>query len=433
MIQAQEIKLSKLHPNKGQIQGVPTNPRRATKEQIEKLKKSIEDTPTMLQLREIVAYDNGNDELVIIGGNMRYQALKALGHKTALVKVLPYGTPKETINAFIIKDNAQFGDWDTELLANEWDKDLLEDWGVDIDWGKEGILMEQPTSEDEIARKEREFREKMEAGEISEEDEEYQEFLEKFKLKKTTDDCYTPPIVFDAIADWVANEYKLDKANFVRPFYPGGDYQNELYKPTDIVVDNPPFSILSEILRFYKERGIKFFLYGPHLTLFSSAPTGCTAIPVGAAIIYENGANVNTSFLTNLEDKNIRAKSSPTLYAIIKEANERNLKATKRELPKYSYDGHIVMTPFFGQLSRYGIEFSLPVDESEPISQLDSQKEAGKAIFGKGYIMSERMFQLREKAEREKAEREKAEREKAERWELSEREIKIIAKLSMKK
>lgn len=421
MIQAQEIELKKLTPNKGQIEGVPTNPRKATKEQIEKLKRSIEETPTMLQLREIIAYDN-NGELVIVGGNMRYQALKALGHKTALVKVLPADTPKETINAFIIKDNAQFGEWDIDLLANEWDKDLLKDWGAEIDWGKEGILMEQPTSEDEIARKEREFREKMEAGEISEEDEEYQEFLEKFKLKKTTDDCYTPPIVFDAIADWVANEYKLDKANFVRPFYPGGDYQNEVYKPTDIVVDNPPFSILSEILRFYKERGIRFFLYGPHLTLFSSS-SSCTAIPVGAAIVYENGANVNTSFLTNLEDKNIRAKSSPSLFAVIKEANERNLKATKRELPKYSYDGHIVMTPFFGQLSRYGIEFSLPVDESEPISQLDSQKESGKAIFGKGYIMSERMYQLREKAEREKAER----------WELSEREIKIIAKLSLKK
>ena len=154
MIQAQEIKLSKLHPNKGQIAGVPTNPRRATKEQIEKLKKSIEDTPTMLQLREIVAYDNGNDELVIIGGNMRYQALKALGHKTAFVKVLPADTPKETINAFIIKDNAQFGDWDTELLANEWDKDLLEDWGVSIDWGE--VMPEAPkeVQEDDFSEEE---------------------------------------------------------------------------------------------------------------------------------------------------------------------------------------------------------------------------------------------------------------------------------------
>ena len=103
MIQAQEIEIKKLTPNKGQIEGVPTNPRKASKDQIEKLKKSIEETPTMLQLREIIAYDNGG-ELVIIGGNMRYQALKALGHKTALVKVLPIDTPKETINEFIIKD-----------------------------------------------------------------------------------------------------------------------------------------------------------------------------------------------------------------------------------------------------------------------------------------------------------------------------------------
>lgn len=134
MIQAQEIELKKLTPNKGQIEGVPTNPRKATKEQIEKLKKSIEETPTMLQLREIIAYDN-NGELVIVGGNMRYQALKELGHKTTLVKVLPADTPRETINAFIIKDNASFGEWDIELLANEWDADLLEDWGVNIDWG----------------------------------------------------------------------------------------------------------------------------------------------------------------------------------------------------------------------------------------------------------------------------------------------------------
>lgn len=154
MIQAQEIKLSKLSLNKGQIEGVPTNPRKATKEQIEKLKKSIEETPTMLQLREIIAYDN-NGELVIVGGNMRYQALKSLGHKTALVKVLPNDTPKETINAFIIKDNAQFGDWDTELLANDWDKDLLEDWGVSIDWGGEENTTEtKEAQEDDFSEEE---------------------------------------------------------------------------------------------------------------------------------------------------------------------------------------------------------------------------------------------------------------------------------------
>ena len=59
--------------------------------------------------------------------------------------------------------------------------------------------------------------------------EEYNEFLDKFEQKKTTDDCYTPEIIYDAIADWVADTYGLEKQNFIRPFYPGGDYQNEKY------------------------------------------------------------------------------------------------------------------------------------------------------------------------------------------------------------
>lgn len=153
MIQAQEIELKKLSVNKGQIEGVPTNPRKATKEQIEKLKRSIEETPTMLQLREIIAYDN-NGELVIVGGNMRYQALKALGHKIALVKVLPTDTPKETINAFIIKDNAQYGEWDIDLLANEWDKDKLDDWGVEIDWAVEAPEQPKEAEEDDFSEEE---------------------------------------------------------------------------------------------------------------------------------------------------------------------------------------------------------------------------------------------------------------------------------------
>lgn len=52
--------------------------------------------------------------------------------------------------------------------------------------------------------------------------EDYSGFVEKFKPKKTTDDCYTPPLVYGAIANWVAKEYGLNKADFVRPFYPGG-------------------------------------------------------------------------------------------------------------------------------------------------------------------------------------------------------------------
>jgi DNA-binding NarL/FixJ family response regulator len=118
------------------------------------------------------------------------------------------------------------------------------------------------------------------------------------------------------------------------------------------------------------------------------------------------------------------------LWKAVHDANEENLRAQHRELPKYSYPDYIITSTRVGQYSRYGIDFVVPVDESEPISQLDSQKASGKAIYGKGYIVSERVKAEREKAEREKAEREKAEREKAERWELSPREMEIIKSLS---
>jgi hypothetical protein len=63
------------------------------------------------------------------------------------------------------------------------------------------------------------------------EDEEYKAFVDKFKTKKTTDDCYTPPEIYDVIADWVAGTYHRDKGGFLRPFYPGGDYERFEYPP----------------------------------------------------------------------------------------------------------------------------------------------------------------------------------------------------------
>lgn len=69
---------------------------------------------------------------------------------------------------------------------------------------------------------------------------EYNDFVEKFEPKKTTDDCYTPEVVYDAIAEWVENRYGVKRSKFMRPFYPGGDYTAEEYKPGSVVVDNPP-------------------------------------------------------------------------------------------------------------------------------------------------------------------------------------------------
>lgn len=87
----------------------------------------------------------------------------------------------------------------------------------------------------------------------------YEEFVEKFKPKKTTDDCYTPPEIYETIRDWACKEYGIDPDKIVRPFYPGGDYEHYDYPDGCVVLDNPPFSILSKICEFYLERGIPFF------------------------------------------------------------------------------------------------------------------------------------------------------------------------------
>ena len=144
MIQAQEIELSKLVPNRGQIEGVPANPRKVTKKGIENLKRSIEETPIMIELREIIVYDN-HGELVVVGGNQRFQALKALKYKTAPVKIMPTDTPKQRVYEVAAKDNTHVGEWDIDLLEAEWDKNKLQEWGVDVSWGEE----EKPKKEKE--------------------------------------------------------------------------------------------------------------------------------------------------------------------------------------------------------------------------------------------------------------------------------------------
>ena len=295
-------------------------------------------------------------------------------------------------------------------------------------WGMELTPPELPDDE-EIRRKEQEFQQRMAAGEDLSEDEDYLEFLEKFKAKKTTDDCYTPAIVYEAVAKWVENEYKVSRKDFVRPFYPGGDYKAEKYPKGCIVVDNPPFSILAEILNFYKENGVRFFLFAPTLTIFSSSSSSSSsALLCGAAVVYENGASVNTSFLTNLEDRSIRFKSCPSLYQAVQAASDEYAKKLHKELPKYSYPDYVVTAAFVARLSKYGIPFEVSVDQSCAISSLDSQKDSKKVIYGTGYLVSEKA--AAEKAAAEKAAAEKAAATQWTQWTLSDRERAIIEKLS---
>ena len=105
----------------------PNNPRVIKDDKFEKLVKSIKDFPKMLELRPIVV----NDDMVVLGGNMRLKACKEAGLKEVPVIKASELTEEEQ-KQFIIKDNVGFGEWDWDILANEWDAEQLESWGLDI-------------------------------------------------------------------------------------------------------------------------------------------------------------------------------------------------------------------------------------------------------------------------------------------------------------
>lgn len=101
------------------------NPRKINQTAFEKLKKSLQDFPEMKQLREIVIDENNK----ILGGTQRYYALKDLGYTDVNVKQV-FGFTEKQKREFIIKDNASAGEWDTDILANTWDINEIEQWGV---------------------------------------------------------------------------------------------------------------------------------------------------------------------------------------------------------------------------------------------------------------------------------------------------------------
>ena len=105
----------------------PNNPRSINKDKFNKLIKSIEEFPRMLELRPIVL----NKDNIVLGGNMRLKACKHIGLSEVPV-VYADDLTEEEQRQFIIKDNVGFGDWDWELLANEWNVSDLNDWALDV-------------------------------------------------------------------------------------------------------------------------------------------------------------------------------------------------------------------------------------------------------------------------------------------------------------
>lgn len=169
--------------------------------------------------------------------------------------------------------------------------------------------------------------------------ENYDAFIEKFNKPKgshklTTDDCYTPQDVYEIVLEWVINKYNLlNDVKIVRPFYPGGDYKEFDYPADCVVVDNPPFSILANIRKWYIKQGIKYFLFCPTLTSLYKKHEDCLVI-TEKKITYTNGAMVNTSFATNLDDKNAIV-TALDLSLLLKQAKSQEVKSSRRIKKKY--------------------------------------------------------------------------------------------------
>lgn len=131
MAETRNIYIKELEVNKGQVEGLPQNPRFIRDERFTALKKSIEDAPEMLALRELIVYPH-NGKFIIIAGNMRFRACKDLGYKEIPCKVLDADTPVEKLREYTIKDNIGFGADDWDLIANEWDINELDGWGMEL-------------------------------------------------------------------------------------------------------------------------------------------------------------------------------------------------------------------------------------------------------------------------------------------------------------
>ena len=385
----QEVTVSELKPyaRNAKIHG---------REQLDKLKDSIQAfgflTPCLI-----------DREKNLIAGHGRVMAAQELGIEKVPCVLIDDLTEEER-RAYILADNrlSELGEWDQNLVFDE----LLDLGSMDFDVSLTGFDLPEVNEgfrdwdenrvRDDDARQEG--------------NDEYNEFLDKFETPKTTDDCYTPDVVYDAVADYVAEKFGLNRKNFVRPFYPGGDYENEKYKAEDVVVDNPPFSILAQITRFYGERGIRYFLFAPGLTTFGGDDGKRCAICTNVSVIYENKANVSTSFVTNMLPEYV-CVSDPELYRRVDKAAKEYAEGLHAELPKYSFPDEVVTCSKLGYFSKYGEELKIERKSAQKIGELDAMKESGKAIFGGGYLISE-------KAAAEKA--------AATRWPLSEREIEIV-------
>lgn len=360
---------------------------------------------------------------VIAAGHTRLKAAKKLGIEKVPC-VIAEDLTEEQIKEFRIIDNRtnEIATWDFDKLKLEMQSLPKVNFKT---FGFGGEASEK--SGDDFFNRENRNDDSREAG-----NDEYNAFLDKFEEPKTTDDCYTPDNIYQIIADWTAKTYDVKQKNFVRPFYPGGDYKSFQYASDAVVVDNPPFSILEEIISFYIERGIRFLLFAPGLVSVRKAPSKRLCwISSGTGVRYENGAVVNTAFLTNLDDEYV-VRLDPKLAADIKAANDKNRKDQVKETQKYEFPPEVLHGAKLNTLAAHGHELRIRHEDAIGISALDEMKDEDRAIFGGGLLLSEKATADRIAAEKAFVKRQ-SEEKKSRTWKLSKRELDIVHNLGKAK
>lgn len=127
-----------------QVKANPNNPRIIKDAKFQKLVKSIQEFPDMLNKRPLIVFTDVDGKYCVLGGNMRLKALNELKYDTVPIVLADEWTEEQKAE-FLIKDNVGFGEWDWDQLANEWDAEKLDDWGLDLP-----VIMDEPSYEDLI-------------------------------------------------------------------------------------------------------------------------------------------------------------------------------------------------------------------------------------------------------------------------------------------
>lgn len=209
----------------------------------------------------------------------------------------------------------------------------------------------------------------------------------------TQDECYTPPEVYDTVLEYAVERYQLQGKHIVRPFVPGGNYQQYVYDKNDVVIDNPPFSMRTKITKWYINHGIPFFLfingiYGVSLSRGLHGKATVIVTNADASFYHKpNNKTIKLGFVTNLEPENIVLRGDVAL------TNKLNALVKKKALNKYQYPENMITNSDVLAAIRRGVELQLTTNNCLFKYNLDYHKEHKlSGVKGGCYLVDDNVY-----------------------------------------